>query len=233
MLNDTLHQEICQLGEKYHSQGNEELLIRHFFAGQPGGFFVDIGCAHYQNDSTTYYLEKHLGWSGIAVDARGNLSQGYRRYRPNTKFYNYLVTDHANTMDRFYMAGVLSSTSLEHIKRYGASIRPTFKRTITLNQLLDNNAVESVDFVSMDIELSEEKALNGFDIQRFKPRLLCVEGTPLKRPRIIEYFASHGYRYIEEYKAYDNVNLYFQRLLGWQSPTEACSGKCQVEINLG
>lgn len=76
--------------------------------------------------------------------------------------------------------------------------------------------------VSMDIELGEEKALNDFDIQRFNPRLLCVIANLSKRPRMIEDFASHGYRHIKEYKVFDNVSLYFQRQAEWQSPAKAC-----------
>ena len=56
-------------GQKLYSQHNEELVIRHFFEDRKDGFFVDVGAFVPIQTSTTYYLEKHLGWSGIAVDA--------------------------------------------------------------------------------------------------------------------------------------------------------------------
>ena len=49
--------------------GRGELLIRHFFRNRRAGFYVDIGCSDYKVNSTTYYLEEHLEWSGIGVDA--------------------------------------------------------------------------------------------------------------------------------------------------------------------
>ena len=58
---------ILESGEKLYSQHDEELLIRHFFGDRRGGFFLDVGAGHYRRNSTTYYLEKHLGWSGVAV----------------------------------------------------------------------------------------------------------------------------------------------------------------------
>jgi len=60
---------ILKSGQKFYSWNNEELIIRDFFADRKGGFFLDIGCVHYRDSSNTYYLEKHLRWSGIAVDA--------------------------------------------------------------------------------------------------------------------------------------------------------------------
>jgi len=56
-------------GEALYSQDDEETLIRAFFADHRGGSFLDVGAGDPIRDSTTYYLEKHLGWHGIAVDA--------------------------------------------------------------------------------------------------------------------------------------------------------------------
>ena len=46
-----------------------------------------------------------------------------------------------------------------------ASITPD--SGLTLTALLDREGIAHVDFVSMDIELAEPKALAGFDIERF------------------------------------------------------------------
>ena len=42
---------------KVYSQFDEELLIRHFFNDERGGFYLDVGCAFPEKGSTTYYLE--------------------------------------------------------------------------------------------------------------------------------------------------------------------------------
>jgi hypothetical protein len=56
-------------GQVHYTENAEELIIRDFFQDRRDGFFVDIGANHYKIASTTYYLERHLGWRGIAVDA--------------------------------------------------------------------------------------------------------------------------------------------------------------------
>jgi hypothetical protein len=91
--------DILTKGEKLYSQMNEELIIRHFFDDRRDGFFLDVGAFDWKKASTSLYLERHLGWSGIAIDAQKIYAEGYRKNRPRTKFFTYLVTDHSGVLD--------------------------------------------------------------------------------------------------------------------------------------
>jgi hypothetical protein len=64
----------------------------------------------------------------------------------------------------------------------------------------------------MDIELAEPKALRGFDIDRFKPELVCIEAHEEVRQQILDYFARHGYVVVGRYLRADTQNLYFTPL---------------------
>jgi hypothetical protein len=81
--------------------------------------------------------------------------------------------------------------------------------TTTLNKLLDQNGVTRIDFLNMDIEGHEPPALAGFDIDRFKPELVCIEAKPENREKIMKYFTDHRYRRLKRYIPYDEVNYYF------------------------
>jgi FkbM family methyltransferase len=237
-------------GKKLYSQYDEELIIRHFFRDRRGGFFVDVGAYHWKDASTTYYLEKHLGWSGIAVDALEQFRQGYEKHRPGTRFFNYIVTDQSGALGTLYLAGPLSSTQKDHVahlheilqdvespdhpsKSRVEAVRQAWEdasersgglklpseppelneiqvETITLTELLDRNGVPKIDFLSMDIEQGEPAALAGFDIERFRPELVCVEASKPVQQALEEYFSSHGYERIEEYDAHDAANWYFK-----------------------
>ena len=61
----------------------------------------------------------------------------------------------------------------------------------------------------MDIERWEPKALGGFDIERFRPRLACIEAHDPVRQAIINYFAVHGYIVVGKDLKVDTMNLYF------------------------
>jgi FkbM family methyltransferase len=203
------------LGPVRYSQGNEELLIRRFFADRRGGVFVDIGSGHWRDDSNTYALERHLDWHGIAVDALSHWEAGYRRNRSRTTFFNYIVTDHSGTVDPFYIAGSLSSTKRHHLEIFRNidvdAVSIAHVPTTTLTDLLDAQRVTRIDLLSMDIEQAEPEALSGFDIRRFRPLLVCVEvGVDDVRDAVEPYFEVAGYEWLEEYRAHDILNWWFR-----------------------
>jgi len=72
--------------------------------------------------------------------------------------------------------------------------------------------VGKIDFLSMDIEGAELSALHGFDIDKYKPRLVCIEIQKELGDKIREYFVQHGYRQVEEYRPFDQFNWYFTPL---------------------
>jgi FkbM family methyltransferase len=205
-------------GPPNYSQGEEETLIRAFFKDRTGGFFLDVGASHFQKDSTTYYLEKHLGWRGIAVDALEEFRSDYERFRKGTQFFAFFVSNRTDTARDFYVYTRdtrISSGSIEQLRglprvkdRY---IKKTEVPTITLDRLLSDHGVQKVDFVSMDIEGSEPEALEGFDIERYRPDLICIEVQTYTRDRLYDYFAAHGYAPIQRYRPVDAVNHYFER----------------------
>ena len=166
----------------------------------------------------TYYLEKHLGWRGIAIDALEEFRSDYERHRKSTQFFAFFVTNRAETAKEFYVYTRdtrISSGSLEQLRglprvkdRY---IKKTAVPTITLDRLLSAQGVQKVDFLSMDIEGSEPEALEAFDIERYRPELICIEVQTYTRDWLFNYFASHGYVPIERYRPVDSVNHYFER----------------------
>jgi FkbM family methyltransferase len=202
-------------GKSQYSQAQEELIIRDFFQDRKNGFFLDIGCATPVIDSNTCYLERELGWSGIAVDALPEYAESWKRRRPKSKFFNYLVTDHAESVEPFYRSELRGISSLEKPLKGPAGKERSFEEiqvpTITLTQLLEQNGISKIDFMSMDIEGAEPLALAGFDIDRFNPELVCIEAKPANREFISKYFSDHGYVQIEKYLEYDMTNYYFAR----------------------
>lgn len=240
--------DILNHGKKLYSQFDEELVIRHFFQDRKGGVFVDVGASYWKVDSTTYYLEERLEWSGIAIDAIAEHAAGYALNRPRTKFFSYIVTDRSGGSETLYLAGQLSSTNETHVSdlvdsaasdprqgeilatgesrdRHVQDVRDVLKavdglkdfepeeiqvETITLNDLLAQNGVTEIDFLSMDIEGGELSALKGFDIERFRPELVCIEMAAARRAELTSYFDAHGYERIQEYVKYDSINGYFR-----------------------
>jgi FkbM family methyltransferase len=215
--------DIVNTGTKRYSQFDEELVIRDFFQDRTEGVFLDVGSSTPMKNSTTYYLEAHLGWSGIAIDALPEFAPQYERLRSRTRFFSYIVTDHSGTVESFYrVKGATGlSTTIPGREWEGRELQTEELKipTITLDELLDQNGVERIDFLSLDIEGGAPKALAGFDIERFAPELVCVEkygidesgklDPDLHPQKLLDYFREHGYERVERYDANDEVNWYF------------------------
>jgi FkbM family methyltransferase len=199
-------------GPNHYSEREEEWMIRDYFQDRPGGFFVDVGANHFRAASKTYYLESKLGWSGLAVEPQTQFAVDYAAHRPRTKFLPYFVSDVSNSTARLYVinkALMVASSDKSFVERFGVPDQVQQVPTITLTDLLDSEHVRHIDFLSMDIELHEPKALAGFDIERFRPSLVCVEALLPVRQQILDYFAAHGYVVIGKYVWTDLENLYF------------------------
>lgn len=208
-------QYLTGYGPNRYSQFAEEWIIRDFFQDRRGGIFVDVGANHYKHHSTTFYLEEKLGWSGLAVEPLDQFAADYKTYRPKTTFLPFFVSDVSDERAKFYVLDkhtVVSSSDKKFTERTGANPREMDVPTITMNDLLQKNGIETFTFLSMDIELSEPKALAGFDIKRFRPELVCIEAHPEVRQWILDYFAKNGYVIVGKYLPADEHNLYFMPL---------------------
>jgi len=206
--------DILGTEENLYSMIGEELVIRDFFQDRRGGFFLDVGSAWPKKDNNTYYLEAHLGWSGIAIDALDLYRPAWERDRKRSRLFTYLVSDEPSLREPFYRTGATGLSSATKDRDFLGQKLEAVEievETMTLDLLLDREGIEKVDFVSMDIEGHELLALAAFDIQRFEPELLCVEvGADLERQAaLLAYFEGRGYELLERYREFDYANMYF------------------------
>lgn len=206
---------VQKYGPNRNSQDEEEWFIRDYFKDRRGGTFVDVGANHYRNSSKTYYLETALGWSGLAIEPQRDFSEGYARNRPRTKFLPFFISDVSNKTARLYIIDKkreVSSSDPAFVQGFGTPDEVREVPTLTLNDLLDAQRLRRLDFLSIDVELHEPKVLKGFDIDRFKPSLVCIEALGPVRQQILNYFAEHRYVLVGKYVWVDLQNMYFAPL---------------------
>ena len=181
--------------------------------------FVDVGANHYRTHSNTYFLESALGWSGVAIDPQTAFAEDYRLHRPRTRYFALFVSDTSDANATLYQVkenSLVASADRDFAERAGTNAKDASYRakevtvpTIRLTDLLDRAGISRFDFLSIDVELAEPKVLAGFDIDRFRPALVCIEAHPQVRQQILDYFAAHGYVLLGRYLRVDLRNLYF------------------------
>jgi FkbM family methyltransferase len=202
-------------GPAHSSEREEEWLIRDFFQDRRNGYFVDVGANHFRLASKTYYLETELGWKGLAVEPQTQFAAEYAQHRPATKFLPFFVSDVSDQTAKLYVlnrSSMVASSDPDFVAQFGKPDDVRTVPTITLDDLLDREGVKTIDFLSMDIEQHEPQALRGFDIERFRPALVCIEGLAPVRQAILDYFARHRYVAVGKYIWVDRENFYFMPL---------------------
>ncbi len=207
--------ELHKFGPGKNSEHLEEFILRDFFNDKHNGVFVDVGAAHYQRFSNTYYLETKLGWSGVGIDPMKEYAADYARFRPRTKYLQFFASDKTGGVETLYIPGNnwwVASAVESFAKKRAWSMREERVPVSTLDDLLKNEKVGTIDFLSIDVELSEPQVLAGFSIDTYKPALVCIEAHPEVRQAILDYFAAHGYVASGKYLRADDHNLWFMPL---------------------
>lgn len=202
----------AKYGTEHFSQNNEELIIRDFFNDRRNGVFLDVGAYDFQRLSNTFFLEKNLGWTGIAIDAQKEFAEGYAKFRPGTQFFAFYVSDASDETVKFFVPPNRKNIGSGHeeVAQHESAYDTLEVQTITLNDLLSKLEVKKIDFLNMDIELHEPAALAGFDIEKYNPDLVCIEFHEAVRSQITAYMDRHGYVPIEKYFEVDSRNRYYR-----------------------
>jgi FkbM family methyltransferase len=147
-----------------------------FFAGSPAGFFVEVGANDPELGSQTWHLEQR-GWRGVLIEPQSDLADKLRQRR-RAKVYAAVCSSPAN-------AGKTMTLTLagKHSSLNPGVVDPALPRTagaevpaMTLDEILtDAGAPSPIDFVSIDVENHELEVLDGFDLERWRPRLILIE----------------------------------------------------------
>lgn len=172
-------------GTTYAHHG-EDLAVLDFFRGRPG-FFVEAGANHPIESSQTWLLEQH-GWRGILIEPNPRMAELCRRLRPRSRVFECaLVEPNGPTSVRMQFPGAALSELARVVDDPGShpsdatvpSVSPDGLSFVCparhLNGVLEEAALERIDFFSIDLEGYEAAALKGFDWARWHPRLLSVE----------------------------------------------------------
>jgi len=206
--------------DSYQSQHGEDRWLDKYFHQKRQGFFVEVGAYDGVVLSNTYHFENERAWTGILVEPDARKAELCRVSRANSRIYECAAvgSDDIQEISFFQVEGgeVYNTINLvdSHRKRleeYGLKHREVRVRAMTLDQILTDAKPPKIDFLSIDVEEAEYEVLKGFDIKRWKPRIVFVESnSPERKPEIRDYFVRNGYAYLHSIE----VNDFYRPVLG-------------------
>lgn len=181
------------------SSDHEMRLVAAFF-GKGEGYFVEVGANEPQRRSQTWHLEQ-AGWNGVLIEPQPDLADKLRSGRKAKVFAVACSSpDNAGRTMPLHVAGPLSSLNRQRMAPGSTPAGIVYVPVSTLDAVLrEAGAPVAFDFLSIDVEGHEIEVLRGFDIARWRPRLILLEDhvADLSKHR---YLKSAGYRIIRRHE---------------------------------
>jgi FkbM family methyltransferase len=175
---------------------DEKHLVRAFFHDAVAGFFVEVGANDPYERSQTWHLER-LGWTGILVEPQPDLAAKLVSARTAMVFAVACSSpDNAGRTMPMYVAGPLSSLNRDRMAP-GAEAEAIIDVPVRVldDILAQASAPSPIDLLSIDVEGHEFEVLQGFDLLRWRPRLVLLEDhvSSLEKHQFLQ---SSGYRLV-------------------------------------
>ena len=204
-----------------YSHWGIDLIITKLLNSKNKGIYIDVGCHHPFLNNHSYLLYKS-GWVGINIDIDYNSIDMFNFFRKSDVNIQTAVTDHKGEVDLFFYHNRAAKNTIS--KEFGSDAKEQKKiNSDTLNNIIENSKFKNskIDFVSIDVEGNEMNVLNGFNLKKYKPKLILLEFIlPNKKEfyekDINEITNSEVYKFLikSEYKLinWNHDDLLFMRL---------------------
>ena len=186
---------------KSYGDYETDLAIQKYFDPEYVGTCIDICAGLGTERSNTYYFEKKY-WTCLCIEPNPNLYNHMRMYRRLA--LNLACSNHDKKSAPFHVYVVdqnnqeaISSLVVDQrlVESHKGIINETYKIEVEVKKLdtiLSRINIEKIDFLSIDTEGTELDVLQGFDLEKWKPKLLVVENN-FNETKIKDYLARFGY----------------------------------------
>ncbi|MDR2489688.1 MAG: FkbM family methyltransferase [Desulfovibrio sp.] len=179
--NDTLGKR--KKAEGYYSQrGQDYFVYERIFKKKPNGFFLDVGANHPTKLSNTYFLEQH-GWTGLAFEPQEHVRALWADCR-KTPCLPYVVGAFNGTVEfsevqtdawQHALAGVSSHMETQVPNLNDVPIKKVFHEQRSLQSIIEEYNLHSIDLLSVDVEGYEQEVLNGLDLEKTEIKCIILE----------------------------------------------------------
>ena len=188
--------------KRYHYADNgEDVIIQSLFNHKKDGFYMDVGCYHPIRASLTHLLHKK-GWKGVNIDISENTINLFKIARPNDKNINIGISNKEGE-DFYYQSSHINQANsfkaYENVKKVKIQIS-------TLDKIIKELGIKKIDFLNIDVEYRDFKALQGINLEDVRPTLIAIEDNDAYD--IMEVVESDIYKYLtnKEYFLYSKTN---------------------------
>lgn len=166
----------------FTSQQGEDILIfnRYINKHVTDGVMVELGGVDGVTYSNTFLFEKYLGYKTVLIEPQSHMFETMKRNRPSAICYRAAVCDISGEVEfigRNPCAGVSCLMDETHKTKWmKGSNNVTYKvPTMRMDNILDENDIQYIDFLSIDVEGGEKSVLDTIDFKKVDIYIVCIE----------------------------------------------------------
>lgn len=202
---------------EFTSQFGEDCWLWDLFGGQRDGFYIEVGAYDGYTYSVTYAFEA-FGWKGLLIEPIPERFERARVRRPGSRVVHaalagvgsqgtctFTVVDGQTEGMLSYLAPTEANT--REVMSVGRLTNAVTVPLTSMDTLLADHT-GPIDFAVIDVEGGEMALLEGFNLDRFRPRVLMIEEfVPNPASAASKHLQSLGYQPV----AYPWINRVFIR----------------------
>ncbi len=199
--------------------GGQDKFIAGLLGQKKKGFFVDIGANDGVTISNSYYFEKELGWSGVAIEPMPaifqkleanrscHLVQGCITLKPGkAKFVELVGAPNMLSTLVEHDQGLTARRLSKNSKRHNIEKREIEVDCFTFASIAQKYNIKEIDFLSVDTEGGELDILKSIDFDKTPVRVISVENNYYD-DAIKDYLEGEGFLAIGTFKV-DEIYLF-------------------------
>ncbi len=192
-------------------KGQDKWVVFSALPFKRNGFFVDLDAADGVTQSNTNILESMLGWKGICIEPNPVFQQKLSKKR-SCIIDDAVVSDIRESVnfrvDNGQLGGIIADDTDNNMRvRSDQLLDATVivRQSVTLADILErHSAPEKIDYLSLDVEGSEERVIRSLDFEKYTFRCMTVERPT---PKVNEILFSHGYIFVKN-KRFDSFYIH-------------------------
>lgn len=172
-----------------YAKDHEDEWLLEQFPDDFTGYAVELGALDGTYISCTRLLEER-GWDVLCIEPNPRHQEALRACRKRV-LTCACVESPRPLMTMWEWPGIVGNTLTSETPSSGASV---FVVTgLTLDQCLMVSRFPRLDVLVLDVDGKETEILRGFDVERWKPKAVIIEGDADGR---LQPFLSRGYRQV-------------------------------------
>jgi FkbM family methyltransferase len=181
-----------------------------FFKGKRDGIFIDIGANDGLTWSNSLTLEVNYNWTGLCIEPHPSAFKKLAECRTNTCL-NCVVSKTEGVVDFLViegyaemLSGLVDCYDQRHVERIRREVdahgdKATVEKieSLPLTNILRNNNITRVDYLSVDTEGSEISVMDSINLTQFDVELISLECN-YDLEGLNAYMDGKGYKFLQK-----------------------------------